>query len=85
MLPFDKYLCGSSNLGAQGAELIIIIIFDKCFSVAAFCSAHGVWESAWESDMVNKPLLKVVAIRELISKLPYGNVESSRDWRCNQS
>lgn len=83
VLPFDKYLCVSSKLGIWEAEFIIII--NKCFSVAAFCSAHGVWESAWESDKVNKPLLKVVAIRELISKLPYGNLESSRDWRCNQS
>lgn len=34
--------------------------------------------------MVNNLLFKAVAIRELISKLPHGNLESTRDRLCNQ-
>lgn len=82
MLPFGKPLHGSNKLGIQEAEFIYF--FDKCFAAAAFCSARGVWEPAWESDMVNNLLFKAVAIRELISKLPHGNLESTRDRLCNQ-
>lgn len=48
-------------------------------------SAPGVWESAWESDMVNKLLFKAAAIRELMSKLPHGNLRNTEDQLCNQS
>lgn len=82
VLPFGRYLHGSNKLGIQKAEFIF---FDRCFAAAASCSAHGAWESAWESDMVNNLLCKAVAIGELISKLPHGNLKSTRDRLCNQS
>lgn len=82
MLLFGRYLHGSNKLGIQEVECIF---FDRCFAAAASCSAHGVWESAWESDMVNNLLFKAVAIRELISKLPHGNLKSTGDRLCNQS
>lgn len=75
MLPFGRYLHGSKKLGIQEAEFIFL---DRCFAAAASCSAHGVWEPAWESDMVNNLLFKAVAIRDFISKLPRGNLKSTR-------
>lgn len=82
MLLFGRELHGSNKLGIQEAESIF---FDRCFAAAVSCLAHGVWESVWESDMVNNLLFKAVAIRELISKLPHGNLRSTGDRLCNQS
>lgn len=64
-----------SELGIQEAEFIFL---DRCFAAAVSYSAHGVWEPAWESDRVNNLLFKAVAIRGFISKLPHGDLKSSR-------
>lgn len=62
------------KLGIQEAEFIFL---DRCFAVAVSCSAHGVWEPAWENDMVNNLLFKAVEIRGLLGKLPHGNLKIS--------
>lgn len=60
--------------GIQEAEFIFL---DRCFAAAVSYSAHGVWEPAWESHMVNNLLFKAVEIRGLVGKLPHGNLRSS--------
>lgn len=82
MLLFGGCLHGSNMLEIQEAEFIFP---DKCFATAVSYSAHCVWESAWESDTVNNLPFKAVAIPELISKLPHGNLKSTEDGLCNQS
>lgn len=73
------------NLEYKRLNVFFFFFFDRCFAAAASCSAHSVWESTWESDMVNNLLFKAVAIRALISKLPHGNLKSTGDRLCNQS
>lgn len=63
-----------NKLGIQEAEFIFL---DRCFAVAVSYSAHGVWEPAWESNMVNNLLFKAVEIGGLIGKMPHGNLRSS--------
>lgn len=78
---FGRYLQGD-KLGVREAEFIF---FDRCFAAAESCSAHGVWESVWESDTVNNLLFKAVAIKGVIRKLPHGNLKSPGDRLRNQS
>lgn len=63
-----------NKLGIQEAEFIFL---DRCFAVAVSYSAHGVWEPAWESNLVNNLLFKAVEIRGLTGKLPHGNLQNS--------
>lgn len=75
----------SISLEYKRLNFRFVFFFDRRFAAAASGAAHGAWEGVWESNMVNNLLFKAVAIRELISKLPRGNLKSTRNRLCNQS